>query len=150
MPGWRSRRTTRYRETLEAAGTSVIGIPGAEDATFPGALRAAVDSGVTAVMAGDDPTAVSALEVLATSGILSPQAVSVTGFDGVGVYRSPLFGLATMRQPVEAMAIAATDIMMRRLDNTQTEPAHEVFRGEYVPGTTLGLLQAEHALNSSA
>jgi DNA-binding LacI/PurR family transcriptional regulator len=132
------RRTELYRATLAAHGATVAIIPGAEDEKFADAIRTALSDGATAIMAGDDPTAVAILEILATLGVSAPDDVSVTGFDGVGVYRSPLFGLATMRQPVREMAAAATDVMVRRINGTQTTPAHESFFGEFVPGSTLG------------
>ncbi|WP_368498296.1 LacI family DNA-binding transcriptional regulator [Herbiconiux sp. A18JL235] len=131
------RRTDLYREALESLGATVTMIPGVGIDGFAEGFRSALDDGATAIMAGDDPSAVAILETLDTWGVPAPQKVSVTGFDGVGVYRSSLFGLATMRQPVEEMAVAATDIMMRRLDGTQTTPAHETFRGEFIAGTTL-------------
>lgn len=133
------QRTERYRNALEAAGAEVTIVHGAGDGdALARELRNAIQAGVTAVMTGDDPTAVEVLELLDSWGIRSPTEVSVTGFDAVGVYRSPLFGLATMRQPVEQMASAATELMMERLGESQKPAIHATYPGEYVQGRTLG------------
>lgn len=135
-------RSTRYREDLEAGGADVVGIYGGGGPELVISLRKAVEAGVTAVMAGDDSTAVEILETFADWGLSVPDRVSVTGFDGVGLYRSPLFGLATIRQPVAVMASAATELMVQRLDHSPEPAVHTTFPGEYVPGRTLGPVPA--------
>lgn len=131
-------RSTRYRSELREGGAEVVGVYGGGGVQLVVSLRKAIESGVTAVMAGDDPTAVEILEILADWGVPVPEQVSVTGFDGVGLYRSPLFGLATMRQPVAVMASAATELMIERLAHSAKPAVHATFPGEYVAGRTLG------------
>ncbi|MFT3860438.1 LacI family DNA-binding transcriptional regulator [Micropruina sp.] len=101
-------------------------------------LRAAIDAGATAVMAGEDMAAVRILEYLDEWGVRCPDEVSVTGFDGVGPYRSPLFGLTTVAQPVEHLAKEALDLMERRLRGDQTTIADIRLPGRLVHGRTLG------------
>lgn len=133
------QRIFQYRDALISGGAEVSMLHGAGDRAVLGpALRQALDAGVTAIMAGDDPTAIEILELLAAWGLSCPADISVTGFDGVGIFRSPIFGLTTMRQPVELMAQEATELMMLRLGETQKPVAHETYPGEFIPGRTLG------------
>jgi DNA-binding LacI/PurR family transcriptional regulator len=133
-------RTTRFREELERHGavTSLVHGMGDGGTVFETELRRAIDGGATAVMAGDDPTAVQTLELLQTWGLRCPDDVSVTGFDGVGVFLSPLFGLATVRQPVEQMARWAVRMMISRVGGASGPAERKTYPGEYVPGRTLG------------
>jgi DNA-binding LacI/PurR family transcriptional regulator len=131
-------RAARYGDVLSEGGAEVIAVRGERGTEFAVSLRAAIEAGATAIMAGDDPTAVEILETLADWGLRSPEDVSVTGFDGVGVYRSSLFGLATVRQPVAQLASAATDLVFERFDRSDKRATHRTFPGEYVPGRTLG------------
>lgn len=132
------QRAARYSDVLERGGAEVIPVHGERGPEFTTSLRAAIQAGATAVMAGDDPTAVAILETFAEWGIRSPENVSVTGFDGVGVYRSSLFGLATVRQPVAQLASAATDLVFERFERSDKPAIHATFPGEYIPGRTLG------------
>lgn len=132
-------RTERYRQALLARGVTVTLVPGAGDdgPEFVAALRRALDDSASAIMAGDDATAVRVLELFDAWGVRCPDDVSVTGFDGVGVFASPLFGLTTVRQPVAQMARAATSIMAARLQGTNTPVEHAVYDGEFLAGRTL-------------
>lgn len=134
-------RWKRFEETLTSAGASVHRIPsewGSDGGDFSTALRASIDAGATAVMCGDDPTAVETLEWLFDWGIPSPARVSVTGFDGVGVFGSPLIGLTTYRQPVQQMAQDAVDLLMARAGGLHEPAVHRVHDGEFLRGRTLG------------
>ena len=133
-------RTTRFCEELARHGatSSLVHGMGDRGPVFATELRRAIDDGATAVMAGDDPTAVEILELLAEWGLRCPEDVSVTGFDGVGVFLSPLFGLTTMRQPVEHMARWAVQTMIARVGGDQEVTKHVTYPGELRPGRTLG------------
>lgn len=132
-------RYERYRRELEAGGAVCVDLPSAtRPEEFAFALHAALEEGVTAIMALDDGTAIRTLELLAEWGVDCPGAVSVTGFDGVGLYRTPLIGLTTIRQPVEQMAAEAVDRMDSRVAG-EAGPAHHVtVDGERIVGRTLG------------
>lgn len=133
-------RTARFRDELERHGATTTLVHGMGDRgpTFAAELRRALDDGVTAVMAGDDPTAVEILELFQDWGVRCPEEVSVTGFDGVGVFLSPLFGLTTMRQPVEQMARWAVQTMISRVSGDQDATQHVTYPGELRAGRTLG------------
>jgi DNA-binding LacI/PurR family transcriptional regulator len=132
-------RAERYRAELLAGGAEVVEVPSATEVDrFAQGLRVAVDDGATAFMALDDTTAVAALELLAEWGVPNPDRLSVTGFDGVGLFASPLIGLSTMRQPVGEMANAAADLMMARIAGETGLAQHLTFVGERIAGRTLG------------
>lgn len=131
-------RAARYRHELEAAQAQCIDLPStARMDNFSQALRDALNEGVTAVMALDDATAVATLELLVEWGVACPEDVSVTGFDGVGLYRSPLIGLSTVRQPVERMAAAAADCIVSRVSGESGPALHIKVEGERITGRTL-------------
>lgn len=132
-------RASRYREVLRLGGAECVELPGRTPAVeFARALRDSLDRGVTAIMALEDSTAVAILELLMEWGVPCPEAVSVTGFDGVGVYRSPLIGLSTVRQPVEHMAAAAADRIERRVLGEAGPAQHLRIPGDRIRGKTLG------------
>lgn len=133
-------RTANYLTRLVLAGvrTTILPDRGEDDAEVRAALRAALDDGATAVMTGDDATAVRMLEYLAEWRIDCPGRVSVTGFDGVGVYRSPLLGLTTVMQPVAELSRSAVALMAQRLEG-DTGPACDLrVAGILREGRTLG------------
>ena len=132
-------RASHFEQKLKSNGVQTTQIHGAgeEGPEFVSGLRRAIEGGATAIMAGDDTTAVEILEFLADWGIDCPKDVSVTGFDGVGIFRSSIFGLTTIRQPVEDMAITAIETLLSRLDNHSGEATHTMLPGTFVPGRTL-------------
>lgn len=129
-------RQQRYREALTRAGVEVVETPGVTDrSAFEDGLRQRLSDGTTAIMALDDGTAVAALELLAEWNVVDPP--SVTGFDGVGLFASPLLGLTTMQQPVKQMATAAAEIITQRISGDTSPAQHLTFAGHLVRGATL-------------
>src|SRR5699024_9153072 len=100
-------RAFRFFEVLRDMGVRSCAISVDDPASLQQSLNQALESGVTAVMAGDDSSAVSVMELLADWGYDVPNEISVTGFDSVGVYGSSLLGLASVKQPVDALADAS-------------------------------------------
>ncbi|HBX82363.1 MAG: LacI family DNA-binding transcriptional regulator [Propionibacteriaceae bacterium] len=134
-------RWTSFETFLQAGGATVVLIPHegiGDQGIFAQALREAIEDGVTAVMCGEDPTAVQVLELLHEWGIACPGEVSVTGFDGSGTFSSPLIGLTTFQQPVRQMAKDAVDLLMARVGGLQGPAEHRVHEGELLRGRTLG------------
>ena len=137
-------RTANFLTRLVMAGvkTTIVAESVEQGQDLRDALRAAIDGGATAVMTGDDATAVRVLEYLHDWGIGCPEDVSVTGFDGVGAYRSPLIGLTSVAQPVAQMAERAVELMHQRLLGADGEgPVGSVdaqVPGAFIPGRTLG------------
>ncbi|WP_297316021.1 LacI family DNA-binding transcriptional regulator [Bifidobacterium indicum] len=133
-------RTANFLTELVVAGaqTTILSLPSDAKASIGSEVDKAIESGVTAIMAGNDAIALSILEHFKAIGVSCPEQVSVTGFDGVGAFRSPLLGLTTMEQPVGELARSAVSLMKDLLDNEAGQPHQVLVEGKYVPGKTLG------------
>ncbi|MFF9145804.1 LacI family DNA-binding transcriptional regulator [Streptomyces sp. NPDC014861] len=71
---------------------------------------------IDAVFAANDVMARGAVRHLAERGLDVPGRVAVIGFDDAATARDAEPALTTVRQPVEAMAAAATGLLLDRLD----------------------------------
>jgi LacI family transcriptional regulator len=69
----------------------------------------------TAVFASNDEMAVGVMRVAHQSGIRVPEDLSVVGFDDIPMAQQIYPALTTIRQPVEAMAMTATDLLLGQL-----------------------------------
>nr|WP_235205640.1 substrate-binding domain-containing protein [Cupriavidus sp. SK-4] len=82
---------------------------------------------VTAIVAGNDTIALGALEAAKRQGIDVPAQLSIIGFDDMPLAGSPLVGLTSIQQPVEAMARIAARRMVERIHaGGLTPPVHDV------------------------
>ncbi|NIE63612.1 LacI family DNA-binding transcriptional regulator [Burkholderia sp. Ax-1719] len=70
---------------------------------------------VTAIVAGNDTIALGVLEAASRRGIAVPDQLSIIGFDDMPLAGSPLVGLTSIRQPVEAMARTAARRLVERI-----------------------------------
>ncbi|WP_229131982.1 LacI family DNA-binding transcriptional regulator [Bifidobacterium mizhiense] len=138
-------RTANFLTGLVVAGAqaTILSLPSHIEDVIGAEVDKAIDSGVTAIMAGNDSIALSILEHLDAIGVSCPGYVSVTGFDGVGTFRSPLLGLTTMEQPVGELARAAVSLMKDLLDNDSGQPHQVLVDGKFVVGRTLGPVRSE-------
>lgn len=83
--------------------------------------------GVTGIIAGNDTIALGVLEALKLRGLSVPAQVSVVGFDDMPLAGSPLIGLTTVRQPVEALAkTAARRLVERMRAQRNVRPTYDV------------------------
>lgn len=80
----------------------------------------------TAVVAPNDHTAVGLLQVLVRNGVRVPQDVSVTGFDDAPIARLSAIDLTTVRQDPGLMGVAAVEAAVRRIENSDLQPAQAV------------------------
>ena len=92
---------------------------------------------VTAVMFPSDSRMHPFMDRLAAEGLRAPDDVSVTGCDAIMPGIDQL-GYASLRIPIEKVAKRATELMRALLLDNTVEVQHEVHRGTYVPGRTLG------------
>lgn len=76
----------------------------------------------TAIIAGNDTIALGVLEAAKQSGVAVPGELSVIGFDDNPLSGSPLIGLTTIRQPVEAMARTAARRLLERIGAQNINP----------------------------
>ncbi|MDR3095710.1 MAG: LacI family transcriptional regulator [Paraburkholderia sp.] len=82
---------------------------------------------VTAVIAGNDTIALGVLEAAKRQGVAVPGQLSIIGFDDMPLAGSPLIGLTSIRQPVEAMARTAARRLVERIRaGGMGAPSHDV------------------------
>ncbi|WP_186111181.1 LacI family DNA-binding transcriptional regulator [Burkholderia gladioli] len=82
---------------------------------------------VTAIVAGNDTIALGVLEAAKRRGLDVPGRLSVIGFDDMPLAASPLIGLTSIRQPVEAMARTAARRLVERMDiGHVSAPTHDM------------------------
>jgi LacI family transcriptional regulator len=87
-------------------------------------------------MADDDMTAFGAVRALSKAGIKVPGECSVVGFDDVSPSSLFVPSLTTVRQPLEAMGVAAINIAMDALnsaaENRKISAVHRKLSSEIV------------------
>lgn len=133
------RKVAGYRATMhrllgtteveldELVALSLFGVEGG--AAAAGRL---LDRGVTGVVCGSDLMALGAIREARRRGLRVPADLSVVGYDD-----SPLIAftdppLTTVRQPVQAMAVAAVRALIDEIDGHAAPHSEYVFRPELV------------------
>ncbi|MDG4822766.1 LacI family DNA-binding transcriptional regulator [Asanoa sp. WMMD1127] len=106
---------------------SLFGVEGGEAAT-----HRLLDAGVTGIVCGSDMMALGAIRSARRRGLTVPEDLSVVGYDG-----SPLMAftdppLTTIRQPVEAMAVAAVRALVDEIEGYAAPHSEYLFRPELV------------------
>jgi len=135
-------RARGYRQALEAAG-----IPCRPEyyAEGPHGRRAARESArrmltlperPTAIFAASDVQAVGVLEAARELGLRVPQDLSVVGYDDVEI--AEILGLTTMRQMLFESGQRGVELLLKTLENPETEPVYEVLPTELVIRDTTG------------
>ena len=74
----------------------------------------------TAVFASNDEMAIGVMRVAHQAGLRIPADLSVVGFDDIPIGQQMFPALTTIRQPVEAMAMTATDLLLGQLRGATT------------------------------
>jgi DNA-binding LacI/PurR family transcriptional regulator len=124
-PG-RHRRLAGYHDALAEAGIEADDALRIPDLPSPGSSEPAPRPMVvdrlldlpdrpTAVMAGDDLSAVGLIDSLEARGISVPSDMSVVGFDDIAWARVSRISLTTVRQPARAMGEAASTALIGHL-----------------------------------
>ncbi|GJH26489.1 LacI family DNA-binding transcriptional regulator [Caballeronia novacaledonica] len=94
---------------------------------------------VTGIVAGNDTIALGVLEAAKRQSIAVPQQLSIIGFDDMPLAGSPLVGLTSIRQPVEAMARTAARRLVERIRaGGMGAPVHDVLPIQLVRRDTTG------------
>lgn len=111
-------RAAAYRRAMRRLGLPPIVAPGAFT-TEGGVAGARALCGLpelpTAIIAGNDLTAVGAIGHLASLGLRVPEDVSVVGYDDSQIARLDLIGLTTIRQPVDWFGDLAATMILERM-----------------------------------
>jgi DNA-binding LacI/PurR family transcriptional regulator len=133
-------RALGYRQALEAAG-----IPYRPEyyAERPHGRRQAREAAIqmltfperpTAIFAASDVQAVGVLEAARALGLRVPQDLSVVGYDDVEI--AEILGLTTMRQRLFESGRRGVELLLKTLENPETEPVHEILPTELVSRDT--------------
>ena len=69
-------------------------------------------------------------------GLSVPGDVAVVGVDDIAMAAWPCFDLTTARLDLDGMAVAAADVLARRLGGEPSGPGIQVFPAEVVPRGT--------------
>jgi LacI family transcriptional regulator len=123
IEGIPSHAATPKRRAGFLSAMHAAGIPVARDRIVPGdfTFRGGIEGGETLLRSGHPPTAIfasnddMALGVSAAAaklGVVVPAQLSIAGFDDAPTARVAWPPITTVRQPVEAMAAAAVDILI--------------------------------------
>ena len=93
-----------------------------------------------AIVCGNDVMAIGCLDTARHEMQLDvPAELSITGFDGVSQASWLSYNLTTLRQPVQAMAAAASELLAALIRDNGAEPERRVFSATVVEGTTARL-----------
>jgi len=73
----------------------------------------------TAVLASDDSMAIGVIKAVLEAGLRIPEDISVTGFDDIDFVKYITPSLTTVRQPIDAMANKAIDILFSQIEGKE-------------------------------
>ncbi len=129
-------RARGYRQALEAAG-----IPyrseyyaerphGRQQAREAAITMLTLPERPTAIFAASDVQAVGVLEAARELGLRVPRDLSVVGYDDVEI--AEILGLTTMRQMLFESGQRGVELLLKTLENPETEPVYEVLPTELV------------------
>jgi LacI family transcriptional regulator len=143
-------RETAYRQFMQQNGWDVpdhflvpheaVHNPGGREA-----LRAllARDPAPTALLAGNDRTALLVMKHMAELGISVPQEISVAGFDNLRFTEHLGVPLTTIDQPKREMGRRATELLLERIEfSVASAPRVEVFQPHLIIRESCGVAPA--------
>ena len=104
-------------------------------------MRARCEDGPPdAVSCANDMMAIGCIdEARHRLGLRVPTDLSVVGFDGSAPGRWLGYDLTTVRQPTEAMAEAALDMLVARIENPRLTAERRTLSGQFVEGSSARL-----------
>lgn len=131
IAGWEGASTQRDREQgfLAALAEGGHSLHKREVGNFKmdqaadAARRMFAEDPPDAVFVANDHMALAVMDVLRSElGFRVPQDVSVVGYDDVPPAAWPAYDLTTVRQPANRMVQQTVDLLLGKIDGTQTEP----------------------------
>jgi Transcriptional regulators len=136
-------RLETYERMLRAAGGKPIVVQASSDLEedIRGLVRALLDSAErpTAIFAGNDTIALSAMWAIAEAG-LTQADVSVVGFDNIEIAAHPLISLTTIDHSGEEMGRQAISLLLERIDGRADARHIQLDPRLYVRGSSVQLL----------
>lgn len=98
-----------------------------------------------AVICGNDVMAIGCVDAARHElGLEVPRKLSVAGFDGIEPANWMSYQLTTLRQPVQEMARAATDLLTSMINNPGAGPEKRSFSAQLIEGATARLAPRDH------
>jgi LacI family transcriptional regulator len=92
----------------------------------------------TAIVAQNDDMAAGAIVAAGERGIAVPGELSVTGFDDSQIASTVWPRITTIRQPIRAMAQAATDALVTLMEGAHRAPEHRLMPYELIVRESTG------------
>ena len=92
-------------------------------------------AGFTAVIAANDMMAIGALDALVASGRKAENEIAVAGFDGIDASHWQSHRIISVRQPIEQMAEAVADMMLKQMDGVMSIAEYRLFPGQLQAAT---------------
>jgi LacI family transcriptional regulator len=133
-----NERYAGFRRALDEAGIALDpSLIGQGLYTFESGLEAARKllarrDRPTAIFAQNDDMAAGAIIAAGELGIAIPDELSVAGFDDSQIASTVWPRITTIRQPIRAMAQAATDALIRIMEGSNRLPEHRVMPYELI------------------
>ncbi|MFE7964567.1 LacI family DNA-binding transcriptional regulator [Streptomyces cellulosae] len=137
------RRVDGYRDALREAGHEVDELLIEPGDFSEGGGRRAMEAllerrpGLDAVFAASDVTAAGARQVLREAGRRIPDDVALVGYDDSAIARHMEPPLTSVRQPIEEMGRAMTDLLLREVADRRPSATRELERRQMVLATEL-------------
>ncbi|WP_402468595.1 LacI family DNA-binding transcriptional regulator [Isoptericola aurantiacus] len=124
-------RATGFRSAATRGGAAVVATASGEFTVASGAAaaRRLLDQApdLDGIFAANDLMALGVLQVLQARGLRVPDDVAVVGFDDSPVATISAPPLTTVRQPVEEMARAMAELLLRQVGGDTTAPRSQIF-----------------------
>lgn len=136
-----AQRRSGYRATMRQHGLEPLVFPGVftESSGSAATEQVLADcSDVTAVFAGNDMSAIGALDTLDGAGLRVPDDISLVGYDNTFVAALRHIGLTTVDQGREQIGRLAVDMLIERVEQGRTEARHVVTTPELIVRGTTG------------
>lgn len=140
-----ARRQAGYDQAMAAAGLEPRVVPGAfRVAGGQSATKELLGQGATAIVVANNLMAVGALRAVRDGGIVVPRDLSLVAIDDPPWAELTDPPLTTLAQPVRAMAEAAAQLLLGRLEGWRARPKRQEFsfelqhRGSCCPSSVRG------------
>lgn len=138
VPG--ARKAKAFREFVDA-DPNLTGVVERSLYSLEGGMAAAshlIDSDVTGIICASDQMALGAVRAARKAGLRVPEDISVIGFDDSTFMALVDPPLTTIRQPVDAMARAATGLLLAQISGRDNRPGEIQFEPELIVRDSTG------------
>lgn len=139
-------RRVGFEQRMVGHGLEPRVVPGNYDeASGASAAGHLIDSDAlpTAIVCGNDLSAVGALDRLERHGLRLPDDISLVGYDNTSIAALRHVSLTTIHQPRREMGVRGMEMVLERLRRQRSEPAQEVIEPQLVARTTSGPVPKE-------